>query len=134
MTILMPSNVTLAAPARWLGVEPGHDPPSDAVTLDLAWRRCLPRGCLADAGVSDEMLKGLRARAEPSRVTFQDGAGHEDALAFPPKGFVQALDGLAREEPRQSQTFLCTNQHDGAAAALDGRISIAIDTRSRLQP
>jgi invasion protein IalB len=92
LTILVPTSVTLGQQPRLGG--PGKDSPA----IDLAWRRCLPGGCLAAASMSDDVAKQLRARTDATRIVYLDGSGKEAALPFSPKGLVQALDALTREE------------------------------------
>lgn len=92
LTLLVPPNIVLSAPATLLGPREAEPP------LELGWRRCLPAGCIADAPVPDEALGRLRGWAENGRVAFQDGAGRPAALPFSPRGLSQALDALARED------------------------------------
>ena len=96
LTMLVPPSITLAAEPK-LTAAPGDKP---APAMDLAWRRCLPGGCIADAAVPADALAQLRARTEPSRLVFQDGAAREASLPFSPRGLAQALDALAKEEGR----------------------------------
>ena len=91
LTVLLPANVTLGTPPRLLGAE--SDP-----AVELSWRRCLPAGCLADATLTDEQVRRLRARTDNGRLTFQDGAGRDAAIPFVPRGLAPALDALAKEE------------------------------------
>ena len=91
LTVLVPANVTLATPPRLQGEE------TDA-PLELTWRRCLRAGCLADATLSEDQLRRLRARTATSRIAFQDGAGRDAAIPFAPRGLTQALDALAKED------------------------------------
>ena len=93
LTILVPPSVGFgAAPA----VSTGRD--GDAPVLEMAWRRCLPAGCIADGVLGDEALNRLRGWTEPGRITFQDGAGRAAGLPFSPRGLAQALDAMARED------------------------------------
>ena len=93
LTILVPPSVGFgAAPA----VTTGRD--GDTPVLEMAWRRCVPAGCIADGVLGDEALNRLRGWAEPGRITFQDGAGRAAGLPFSPRGLAQALDALARED------------------------------------
>ena len=96
LTVLVPPSVTLASEPKLVAT--AADKPEPAI--DLAWRRCLPGGCIADAALRDEAMAQLRARKEPSRLLFQDGAGREGSLPFSPRGLAQALDALAKEEGR----------------------------------
>ena len=92
LTIAVPPSVTLIQPPRLGG--PGKDGPA----LDLAWRRCLPGACYAEATLPDDAMRQLRARTEQTRITFLDGGGKEAAIPFSPHGLPQALDALARED------------------------------------
>ncbi len=96
LTILVPVNVTLGSAVRMLGGE-GE---SAAPGLELAWRRCVPAGCLADVVPPDEALRRIRSRTENARFVFLDGIGREATLPFSPRGLSQALDALAKEEQR----------------------------------
>lgn len=90
LTILVPSNILLSAGPKF---QPGEGEPP----VEMTWRRCLPAGCLADAALTDDQLKKLRARTDNGRILFQDGAGHDAIIPFAPKGLAQALDALAKE-------------------------------------
>ena len=92
-TILVPVNVTVAAPAALSA--PGE---GGAVVQELAWRRCLPGGCTADALLTDEAVQRMRAWNEPGRISFQDALGRTAVMPFSPRGLPQALDALAKEE------------------------------------
>ena len=93
LTILVPTNVTFAAvPALRTARE------NDAPILELAWRRCLPAGCLAESVVSDEALRRARAGTDATRITFADGTGRLVALPFSSNGLGQALDALGKED------------------------------------
>ncbi len=93
LTILVPANVTFTAvPA----LRTARD--SDAPILELAWRRCLPAGCLAETSVTEDALRRARTGTDAGRVTFADGAGRLVALPFSPNGLGQALDALGKED------------------------------------
>lgn len=92
LTILVPVNVTVTAEPRLVGTE--NQP---AGPLALAWRRCVPVGCLADAAINDDLVRLLRNRTENARIVFQDAAGRETSLPFGPRGLGQAMDALAKE-------------------------------------
>lgn len=94
MTVLVPVNVSLAAPVRMTG------PGTDATPVELAWRRCVPAGCLADTVLGEDLVRKLRIRTEPARLVFMDAANRDAGLPFSPRGLAQALDALAREEQR----------------------------------
>jgi invasion protein IalB len=86
-------NVTLTSPPLLVGAE-GE---TGATPIELTWRRCVPTACIADAIISEEQLKQLRARAENGRIQLQDSAGRAVTLPFGPRGLGQALDALAKE-------------------------------------
>jgi len=65
--------------------------------FDLAWRRCLPNGCLADIVMNGDLLKTLRARTEPLQVAFKDAGERDATLPFSLRGLSASLDALAKE-------------------------------------
>ncbi len=93
LTVLVPSNVTLGtAPALVGGRE------AEAPAAELAWRRCIPAGCLAETTLSDDSARRVRGWTEPGRIQFLDGAGRAATLPFSATGLPQALDALAKED------------------------------------
>ena len=90
VTILLPHNMSLPSNVS-LGVDD-----KDPKPLELAWRRCLPAGCLADADFRDDAMKRWRAEAGQGRLKFLDAAGREAVLPFSFRGLAQALDSLAK--------------------------------------
>ena len=93
LTILVPPSVSFAAAPALV---PAHD--GEQAVLALAWRRCLPGGCMAEGTMTDEMMRRVRGWIEPARITFADGGGRTIALPFSPAGLPQALDALAKED------------------------------------
>ena len=93
LTVLVPTSVTFATSPALATLRDG-----DAPLVELAWRRCLPGGCLAEGTVSEDALRRARTATDPARVTFADGSGRVVALPFSPKGLPQALDALAKED------------------------------------
>jgi invasion protein IalB len=90
LTILVPVNIALPSAPR-LSIDD-----KDPSPVELAWRRCIPAGCVADVDVSADMLKHWRAQTERGRVQIKDSAGREVALPFSFRGLAQALDALAK--------------------------------------
>lgn len=93
LSVLVPPSVTFTAAPALATMRDG-----DAPMVELAWRRCLPGGCLAEAIVSDEALRRIRGTMDPARITFADGSGRVATLPFSPKGLPQALDALGKED------------------------------------
>lgn len=92
VVILIPANITVAAPMR-LNLNDGGQP------LPITLRACGPRGCIADAELSAATVTRIRGREAPGRLEYRDASNAEVALPFSPRGFGQALDALAREAP-----------------------------------
>jgi invasion protein IalB len=88
----------LVPPAISLSKTPAVTPPAGgSPQYDLAWRRCLPQGCFADAMLTAEMLKGLRVRTEPLQVSYKDALERDTVLPVSVRGITAALDALAKE-------------------------------------
>ena len=64
---------------------------------DLAWRRCLPGACAANAPAKDDAIKRWRAATGSGRIVFRNAAGQEVAIPLSWRGLPQALDALAKE-------------------------------------
>ncbi len=93
LTIFVPPNVSFAAAPGLMMAKEGEPP-----VLELVWRRCLPAGCMANAVVTEDVLRRLRGWAEAGRVVFADGVGRAVVLPFSVKGLGAALDALVKEE------------------------------------
>lgn len=91
VTAVLPPNVSF--PGNVHIVTDDKDDPG----IDLAWRRCLPGGCIADAGLESETLKHWRSRTAGGRLSYKDGAGRPAAIPFSFRGLAQSLDALAKE-------------------------------------
>lgn len=63
----------------------------------LAFKRCVPGGCFADADLSDDLLRRMRARAEPGRLEYKDAIQRDVGIPVSFKGFAQAVDALAKQ-------------------------------------
>ncbi len=65
--------------------------------LELAWKRCVPGGCFADAVFKDDQMKRWKASAVAGKILSKDSTGRDIAIAVSFRGFAQALDALAKE-------------------------------------
>jgi len=92
VVVLIPANITVAAPMR-LNLDDGGQP------IPIVLRACGPRGCVADGEVDAATIARLRGREAQGRLEYRDATNAEVALPFSPRGFAQALDALSREIP-----------------------------------
>ena len=91
ITVILPPNITL--PSNVHVVTDEKDDPG----IELAWRRCLPGGCIADVKLDPEMIKSWRVRSAPGKLSFKDATGRVVAIPFSFRGLAQSLDALAKE-------------------------------------
>jgi invasion protein IalB len=91
ITVILPPNITL--PSNVHVVTDEKDDPG----IDLAWRRCLPGGCIAEVKLEPETIKNWRARSAPGKLSFKDATGRVVAIPFSFRGLAQSLDALAKE-------------------------------------
>lgn len=100
VTVLLPPSVTFPSGVRVgdagrAGAEAGKETDHG---VDLAWRRCLPGGCVADGPVQEPVLQSWRKAEEAGRIGFRDAEGREVAVPVSFRGLGPALDALAREK------------------------------------
>ena len=88
---LLPVNVALPG-AVSLAIDD-----KDAQPIELAWRRCLPGGCLADGDMKDETQKRWRALTERGEIRWKNSGGQDVVLPFSFRGFSQAVDALLKQ-------------------------------------
>jgi invasion protein IalB len=88
--VQLPANISLPSSVKVFADDKDPQP------VELAWRRCLPAGCFADAELKDEAIKHFRAQTANGKMMFKDGNGRELALPFSFRGFPQAMDGLTK--------------------------------------
>ncbi|HEV2542596.1 MAG TPA: invasion associated locus B family protein [Methylobacterium sp.] len=91
ITILLPPNVAFPSSVRVLMDD------KDAAGVELAWRRCLPGVCVADAALKEEPLRRWRGAAGSGRIAFKNAGGQEITIPLSFRGLAQALDALTRE-------------------------------------
>ena len=89
VTVVLPVNVTFpSAPQVQLD---GKE------ALELAWKRCLPNGCYADAVPKEEVLRSWRAARTTGRVETKDAFGRNVVVTISFRGLNQALDAMNKE-------------------------------------
>ena len=91
LTVVLPVNVTFSNAPSFSADGKAPEP------LDLGWLKCLPGGCIADALLTDDMLRRWKAQTNVVRVTWTDAAGRDLAIGLSFRGLTQALDALSKE-------------------------------------
>ena len=91
LTVVLPVNVTISNPPSFSA--DGKAPE----LLDLGWRKCLPGGCIADALLTDDVLRRWKTQANAGRITWTDAAGRDLAIGLSFRGLSHALDALSKE-------------------------------------
>jgi invasion protein IalB len=82
--VTFPSSVRLAVDAK------------DAQPSDLAWRRCVPGGCVADNEVKEDIVRRWRQQTASGQLRFKEGDGRDVVMPFSFRGLAQALDALPK--------------------------------------
>jgi invasion protein IalB len=91
LTVVLPVNVTISNPPSFSADSKVPE------LLDLVWRKCLPGGCIADALMTDDVLRRWKTQAGAERITWTDAAGRDFTIGLSFRGLAQALDALSRE-------------------------------------
>jgi invasion protein IalB len=91
LTVVLPNNISFPSVVRFSIDD------KDTSPIDLAWRRCLPGGCYADADLKDEQINRWKQQSEKGQLQFEDAAGRKVALPFSFRGLTQSIDALSRE-------------------------------------
>lgn len=92
ITVVMPVSVSFPSSVQIVMGD------KDAKPVELAWKRCVPAGCFADAVAGDELLRHWRRSGEAGRILFKDATGRDVALPLSTRGLDPALEALAREK------------------------------------
>lgn len=85
----LPTNITFEGGVKTLMAD-------GSVAADMAFRRCFPTGCFADAPLDDATIAKLKTQSEPGSIKFKDGTEREISLPLSLKGLGSALDALNR--------------------------------------
>ena len=91
MTLIVPVNVIFPSSIR-LGPE---DKPAEAI--ELAWRKCIPAGCIADLALKADQIQRLRNNGAAGTIVWRDSLDREAKIPVSFRGLAQALDALGRE-------------------------------------
>ena len=91
LTLVLPVNTAFpSAPKISVDGKP-------AESIELAWRRCIPSGCIADAVLSDDMVAQWRNEKSPGHIQSKNGAGQTFSFALSFRGLGPAYDALSKE-------------------------------------
>jgi len=91
VTAVLPTDITFEVSPRVTAQD--KDP-----GVELAWRRCVPGGCIADADLKEETLRAWHSvESDTGRLYFTNAAGRKVAIEFSFRGFGQAMDAFNRE-------------------------------------
>lgn len=91
MTVVLPHDVSFPSVVRVIVGD------GEASLFDLAWRHCLPSGCLADAEVPAASLERLRTAGVAAGLVVTTAAGKAVRLPVSLSGLSQALDAAGKE-------------------------------------
>jgi invasion protein IalB len=93
VTAIVPNNVTFPSVPK---ITNGDKDPG----VELAWKRCVPVGCMAVNVLKDETLKAWRAETAENtgHLVFTDAAGRTLDIQFTFRGLAQAMDAFAKEK------------------------------------
>jgi invasion protein IalB len=93
LTALLPSNILLPSSVH-IATDEAGDP-----GVELAWRRCLPGGCIAETNADEDLIKRWRGRSGGGKLSYKNARGQTVVISFSFRGFAQALLALAKETP-----------------------------------
>ena len=91
LVVVLPVDVWFPSTVRVAASD--HDPAG----VELAWRRCLPVGCFAEAAAPDEAMRRWRGETGQGRITYRDGLNRDVVVPVSFRGLAQALDALAKQ-------------------------------------
>lgn len=91
LVVVLPNNITITTEPKVANGETGE------TEAKLAWLRCIPGGCFAEAVLADDVVKAWRNSADRGRIAFKDGLGREIAVPISFRGLAPALDALTQQ-------------------------------------
>lgn len=94
-TLVLPTNISFPSTAA-LAVDEKDDQP-----LELAWKQCVPGGCVAQTELKEDVFKRWRAQTGHGQIRFVNAAKQPLSFAFSFRGFVSAIDNLGKPAPAQ---------------------------------
>jgi len=89
LTVVLPVNVAFPSTPK---VDLGN-----SKFLELAWKRCVPGGCIGEATISDSDVADLLSGADKGEINSKTSQGQDFKLAFSFRGLSQSLDALSKE-------------------------------------
>lgn len=90
VVLLVPPNVWVPAGVKF--VIDGKEP---SVAIPLRW--CTGTRCLAEARLTDDVMKKLRARREPGSVEYKEASQRDISVPVSFKGFAPALSWMEKQ-------------------------------------
>lgn len=90
LVVVLPNNIMIPTEPKVANGDAGEN------EVKLAWLRCVPGGCFADAVLADDVVKAWRSATERGRIAFKDGLGRDIAVPVSFRGLSPALDALVK--------------------------------------
>jgi invasion protein IalB len=90
LILQVPPNISFATGVRFV-----FDEKEQALVPTFRW--CINTRCRADADISEQALKIMRARTEPGRVEFKEASERDVATPVSFKGFKLALEYMEKQ-------------------------------------
>jgi invasion protein IalB len=86
LTVQVGTNITIAEPVRFMVEE--------QAALNLAFRRCLPRGCFAELELPDSAAIAFAQRAEAVRFDYRGADGSSLSIPVSLRGLAPSIEAL----------------------------------------
>ena len=72
------------------------DNDKDTIGIDLAWRRCIAAGCVAENPAIDDALRRWRGQTGLGHILYKDSLNRDVVVPISFRGLAQALDALGK--------------------------------------